>query len=136
MKVIQENKLDILINVHDQLPPGKLGLAQEPSVNSRIAGYALGPNLGWTEVLVPAGFVQMAYDPTYELATDSQGRKFYRAKTNRTPTSIAAPGIPYSISFWSEPGMEHLSLKAASAYQAASKRRVPSPAFGPLAGEP
>jgi hypothetical protein len=28
--------------------------------------------------------------------------------------------------------MEHLTLKAASAYQAASRRRVPPPAFGPL----
>jgi hypothetical protein len=32
--------------------------------------------------------------------------------------------------------MEHLIFKAASAYQAASKRRVPPPAFGPLPGEP
>ncbi len=32
--------------------------------------------------------------------------------------------------------MEHLTLKAASAYQAASKRRVPPPMFGPLRGEP
>ena len=32
--------------------------------------------------------------------------------------------------------MEHLSLKAATAYQAASKRRVPPPDFGPVAGEP
>jgi hypothetical protein len=32
--------------------------------------------------------------------------------------------------------MEKLALKAASAYQAASKRRVPPPAFGPLPGEP
>jgi hypothetical protein len=32
--------------------------------------------------------------------------------------------------------MEHLSLKAASAYQRASKRRTPPPGFPPLEGEP
>jgi amidase len=35
-----------------------------------------------------------------------------------------------------EPGREPLALKAASAYQSASKRRVPPPAFKPLPGEP
>jgi hypothetical protein len=35
-----------------------------------------------------------------------------------------------------EPGMEHMALKAATAYQAASKRRVPPPMFKALAGEP
>jgi hypothetical protein len=44
--------------------------------------------------------------------------------------------LPFSINFLAEPGMEHLSLKAATAYQAASKRRVPPPDFGPITGEP
>jgi amidase len=136
MKVIRENNLDILINVHNQLQAGKIGLPAEPPIHNRSASYPLGPDLGWTEFLIPAGFVQTVYDPTIELVTDSHGRKLYRGKTSATPTAIPAPGLPYSISFWSEPGMERLSLKAASAYQAASKRRVPPPAFGPLPGEP
>jgi hypothetical protein len=32
--------------------------------------------------------------------------------------------------------MEHVAMKAATAYQSASKRRVPPPLFPPLAGEP
>jgi len=35
--------------------------------------------------------------------------------------------------FRAEPGKEDVLLKIASAYEAASKRRVPPPAFGPLA---
>jgi amidase len=136
MKVIQENKLDILINVHNQLQPGKIGLPAEPSTHNRNASYPLGPDLGWTEFLIPAGFVKTVYDPTIELTTDSNGRKSYRGKTSTKPTEIPGPGLPYSISFWCEPGMERLSLKAASAYESASKRRVPPPNFGPLAGEP
>ena len=71
-----------------------------------------------------------------ELATDANGRKVYRAKTSTIPTELPPPGLPFSINFLVEPGMERLALKAASAYQAASQRRVSPPAFGPLQGEP
>ncbi|MCZ6753478.1 MAG: amidase family protein [Acidobacteria bacterium] len=136
LKVIQENKLDILINVHSTLPPGRIGLAPEPVVNDRAVSYALGPSAGITEVLIPAGYVRTAYDPAFELATDANGRKFYRGRTSTAPTALPAPGLPFSISFWAEPGMEPLILKAASAYEAASQRRARPPAFGPLPGEP
>jgi amidase len=132
MKVMQENKLDVMIQLHSSLPPGKIGMAPEPPVNDRSPSYAFGPNAGITEVLIPAGYVRTAYDATFELATDANGRKYYRGKSSTTPTAIPAPGLPFSINFWSEPGMEHLTLKAASAYQAASRRRIPPPAFGPL----
>ncbi len=136
MKVIQENNLDILINVHSTLPPGRIGLAPEPRVNDSNTSYALGPSAGITEVLIPAGYVRTAYDPDFELATDEDGRKFYRGRTSTTPTALPAPGLPFSISFWAEPGMEPRILEVASAYEAASQRRIPPPAFGPLPGEP
>ena len=132
MKVILDNKLDLLIQVHTALPPGKIGLAPEPNLNNRAISYPLGPNAGITEILIPAGYVKVAYDPVFELATDANGRKFYRSRTGTTPTEAPAPGIPFSINFLVEPGMEHLALKAASAYQSASKRRVPPPAFPPF----
>jgi Asp-tRNA(Asn)/Glu-tRNA(Gln) amidotransferase A subunit family amidase len=136
MKVLQDNRLDLLIQLHTALPPGKIGLALEPNVNSRAISYPLGPNAGITEILIPAGYVKVAYDPVFELATDANGRQFYRGRSGTTPTEAPAPGIPFSINFLVEPGMEHLALKAASAYQSASKRRVPPPAFRPLPREP
>jgi Asp-tRNA(Asn)/Glu-tRNA(Gln) amidotransferase A subunit family amidase len=51
-----------------------------------------------------------------------------------TPVTIPAPGLPFSLVFRAEPGREDVALKIASAYEAASKRRVPPPAFGPLPG--
>ena len=136
MKVMLDNKLDLLIQVHTTLPPGKIGLAPEPNLNNRAISYPLGPNAGITEILIPAGYVKVAYDPVFELATDASGRKFYRSRTGTTPTEAPAPGIPFSINFLVEPGMEHLALKAASAYQSASRRRIPPPAFPALPGEP
>ena len=49
------------------------------------------------------------------------------------PTTLPAPGLPFSLVFRAEPGREDIVLKIASAYEAASKRRIPPPAFGPLA---
>jgi hypothetical protein len=45
---------------------------------------------------------------------------------------LEAPGLPFSLNFLAEPGMEHLSRKAATAYQAVSHRRVSPPDFGPV----
>ena len=129
-------RLDVMVNLHTAMQPAKIGGATEPSVGHRAVSYPLGPNAGITEMLVPAGFVTTVYDPTFELATAPEGRKFYRGKSAATPTTLPAPGLPFSFSFWAEPGMEHVVLKAASAYQAASKRRVSPPAFGALDGEP
>ena len=48
---------------------------------------------------------------------------------------VRAP--PFSLVFRAEPGKEDVLLKVASAYEAASRRRIPPPAFGPLrAGSP
>jgi len=54
------------------------------------------------------------------------------ATNNNTPTILAAPGLPFSLVFRAEPGAEDRILKVASAYEAASKRRVAPPLFGTL----
>jgi len=136
MKVMLDNNLDLLIHIHTALPPGKIGLAPEPGLNNRAISYPLGPNAGITEILIPAGYVKVAYDPVFELATDTRGRKVYRSRTGTVPTEVPSPGVPFSINFLVEPGMEHVALKAATAYQSASRRRVSPPAFPALPGEP
>ncbi len=133
MKVIYENRLDVLVRLHTSLPPGKIGLAEWPQPEGDTRGEtAFGPNAGLTEVLVPAGYVQTAYDAVFKL---SQDKKRYVAANSDTPTTIPAPGLPFSLVFRSEPGKEDLTLKVASAYEAASKRRVSPPSFGPIPGE-
>jgi len=54
------------------------------------------------------------------------------SKASDEPTRIAAPGLPFSLVFRAEPGKEDVLLKIASAYEAASQRRVPPPNFGPV----
>ncbi|MGZ0247248.1 MAG: amidase family protein, partial [Alphaproteobacteria bacterium] len=88
-----------------------------------------GPNAGLTEMLVPAGYVDTAYDPVFTLNGDATK---YVSAPSHTPTELAAPGLPFSLVFRSEPGTEDSLLRIASAYEAASRRRVSPPDFGPL----
>ena len=89
----------------------------------------MGPFAGLTEVLIPAGYVRTVYDPTFVLSPD---KKRYLARNTDTPTTLPAPGLPFSLVFRAEPGAEDRILTVASAYEAASRRRVPPPAYPPL----
>jgi Asp-tRNA(Asn)/Glu-tRNA(Gln) amidotransferase A subunit family amidase len=127
MMVILENKLDALVRLHTPWPPGLIGHAYQYDIASNLRPESLsGPNAGLTEVLIPAGYVTTAYDPVYKLTPD--GKK-YVSQASDKPTTLAAPGLPFSLVFRCEPGKEDIVLRIASAYQAASQRRVPPPAF-------
>jgi len=130
MMVIIENRLDALVRLHTPLPPAKIGGPNEPGLIARLRDESqYGPNAGLTEILIPAGYVTTAYDAVFALSPD---RKKYVGAASDRPTTIPAPGLPFSLVFRAEPGKEDIVLKIASAYEAASKRRVPPPAFGPL----
>jgi amidase len=130
MMVLIENRLDALVRLHTPFPPGKIGGAYQPGLpgNLRLETF-YGPNAGLTEVLVPAGYVTTVYDPVFSLSPD--GMRYVPVPSN-TPTTIAEPGLPFSLVFRAEPGREDVLLTIASAYEAASKRRVPPPVFGPV----
>jgi len=130
MMVMLENRLDALVRLHTPLPPAKIGGATEPGTvqNLRMETF-YGPNAGLTEILIPAGYVKTVYDPVFKLSAD--GMRFEPALPDE-PTPVPDPGMPFSLVFRCEPGREDVLLKIASAYEAASMRRVPPPSFGPL----
>ncbi len=136
MMVMLENRLDALVRLHTPLPPAKIGGAHDPEAgasNLRLESF-YGPNAGVTEVLIPAGYVTTVYDPVFALSGDG---KRYLSVPSQEPTTIPWPGLPFSLVFRAEPGREDVLLAIASAYEGASRRRIPPPAFGPLpkAGE-
>jgi Asp-tRNA(Asn)/Glu-tRNA(Gln) amidotransferase A subunit family amidase len=131
MMVILENRLDALVRLHTPLPPAKIGGAHDPlggPSNLRLESF-YGPNAGLTEVLIPAGYVTTVYDPVFALSPEGTG---YLPVAAATPTELPPPGLPFSLVFRAEPGKEDVLLEIASTYEAASKRRIPPPAFGPL----
>ena len=130
MMVILENKLDALVRLHTPWPPGLIGHAYQYDIASNLRPESLsGPNAGLTEVLIPAGYVTTVYDPVFKLTPDG---KRYVSSASDQPTKIPEPGLPFSLVFRAEPGKEDVLLRIASAYEAASKRRVPPPNFGAL----
>jgi len=133
MMVLLENRLDALVRLHTPLPPAKIGGAQDRlgGRNNLRSESFYGPNAGLTEVLIPAGYVTTVYDPVFALAADGT---HYVSVPSDIPTIIPEPGLPFSLVFRAEPGKEDLVLKIAAAYEAASQRRIPPPAFGPLPG--
>ena len=80
-------------------------------------------------MLIPAGYVTTVYDPVFKLTPTASAMC---RKASDKPTTIPAPGLPFSLVFRAEPGKEDVLLKIASAYEAASQRRVPPPNFPPL----
>ena len=134
MMVILENHLDALVRLHTPWPPSLIGGPPQHGIVSNLSPESFyGPNAGLTEVLIPAGYVMTVYDPVFSLSGDGAR---YVSVASDTPTTIPEPGLPFSLVFRAEPGKEDILLKIASAYEAASKRRIPPPAFGPLPAKP
>ena len=130
MMVILENRLDALVRLHTPWPPALIGGAYQYDIVSNLRPESFtGPNAGLTEVLIPAGYVTVVYDPVFKLSAD--GKRYVSAASDKS-TTIPVPGLPFSLVFRVEAGKEDVLLKIASAYEAASKRRIPPPAFGPL----
>ena len=133
LKVMHQNNLDVLVNPTITIPPSKIGGPSEPRINSRPTGrFPTSADLGIPEIAVPAGFNRLVYEPEYVLSSDRTG---YRSVTG-TVQSTLEHALPVSIAFWAGPGEEPTLLKVASAYQTATKHRIPPPDFGPVPGEP
>jgi amidase len=130
MKVMLDNGLDALVRLHTPWPPAKIGGAGQPGFWQNLRHESLyGPNAGLSEVLVPAGYVTTVYDPVFRLSADGTR---YGIEPSNEPVIIAAPGLPFSLVFRTDPGREDVIIRVASAYEAASTRRVPPPRFGSL----
>ena len=108
-------------------PAEILGGPREPTVNGRdiSAWGVLGQN-GFPTMSVPAGFTTQVFD---------------RVRDPKAPGSTRLVGpvpakLPVGITFLGRPFDEPMLFRIASAYEAATRHRVPPAAFGPLSGKP
>ncbi len=129
LKVMRENQIDLFVHPNMSVPQWKIGIDREPTINDRIAaGPSITDLLGVPEITIPAGFNDIVYEPGFVLSED---KKSYALVTGKTESLMNQP-MPFSINFWAGPGDEPTLVKASSAYEAATKHRVPPPGFGPL----
>ncbi len=128
-KALRENRIDVFVHPNMGVPHWKIGVDREPVVEGRTAaGPWITDLIGGPEVAVPAGFNQVVYDARYVLSAD---------KTRYTFVAGAEKGLlnqpmPISLLFWAGAGEDETVLRAAAAYEAASRHRKPPPDFGPL----
>ena len=128
-KVMRENRIDVFVHPNVGLPLGRIGYAQEPNADGRGgSGFGITDLLGVPEVIVPAGFNDVVYEPQFVLSDD---KKSYTSVTG-TAASKAPHPLPFSIEFWGAPGDEPVILKIASAYEAVTHHRKPPAAFPSL----
>jgi Asp-tRNA(Asn)/Glu-tRNA(Gln) amidotransferase A subunit family amidase len=135
LKVMHENDLDAFVAPENTLPPRKIGGPSEPTAAGREAAGAtqnLTALLGIPEIVVPAGYNDVVYEPRFELSAD---RTRYVSVSGTMRSSLPHP-MPVGLMFWAGPGDEPTLIRAASVYEAATKHRVPPSAFGPLPDEP
>jgi amidase len=128
MKVMHENRLDALVNPTITLPPARIGYASQPTVRNRPTGrFPSSGILGIPEITVPGGFNRANFEPEFALNAAKDG---YRSIANESRRSTLESPLPVGISFWAGPGDESTLFKIASAYEAATKHRVPPSTFG------
>ena len=132
-KVMHENNIDVFVQPNLTIPPGRTGYAQEPAVSGRSAsGFAITDVLGVPEVITPAGFSDVYFEPVFVLSDD---KKTYTAKAGTKESKMSHP-MPFSIAYWAAPGDDPLVLKVASAYESATHHRKTPSGFPVLRGEP
>jgi amidase len=128
LKVMRQNNVDVLVNPTTTIPPARIGYAGQPQVNSRPIGrFSTSANVGIPEITVPAGFNTIIYEPDYVL---NPAKTSYLSAANNDRRSTLEFPLPVGMSFWAAPGDEDVVIKAAAAYEAATRHRKPPSAFG------
>ncbi|HKE96244.1 MAG TPA: amidase family protein [Povalibacter sp.] len=149
LQCMAEQKLDALVYPTSNLPPTKLGAPGGPPINGRngTGVWSFLGAQGFPVITVPAGFTTEVYDlirdPTAPETPASAwpsgggggGERLEGDDHTRLIGPVAAK-LPVGIDIAGRPFDEPLLLKIASAYEAATRHRVPPAAFGPLKGEP
>ena len=150
LQCMGEQKLDALVYPTANLPPSKLGAATGPDVNARPGVWTFLGAQGFPVITVPAGFTTEVYDwirdpnaPEIPASAFTRpggegggGRERPEADRHIRLVGPIAARLPVGVDFVGRPFDEPLLLRIASAYEAATRHRVPPPEFGPVAGEP
>jgi len=118
----QEN-LDALVSPAGNIPAYILGAPFEPPLAGRTNSvWGLLGQHGFPTLSVPAGFTTQVFDRVRDAAAPGG-------------TRLAGPvpaKLPVGVMFFGRPFGEPTLLRIASAYEAATKHRIPPPDFGPV----
>ena len=123
LQCMAQQNLDALVSPSGNIPAYILGAPIEPPLEGRTNSvWGLLGQHGIPTLSVPAGFTTLVFDRVRDPAA-------------RDGTRLVGPipaKLPLGIMFFGRPFSEPTLLKIASAYEAATKHRIPPPDFGPV----
>ena len=123
LQCMAQQNLDGLVSPAGNIPAYILSAPIEPPLNGRTNSvWGLLGQHGIPTLSVPAGFTTQVFDRVRDAAAPGGSR-------------LAGPvpaKLPVGVMFFGRPFSEPMLLRLASAYEAATKHRVPPPDFGPL----
>jgi amidase len=126
MQCMAELRVDVVVYPTMNVPPLKIQQPEEPLLNNRgTYHWTVFGQQGFPTMTVPAGFTAQVYDRVADPASPDGTRL-----VGPTPAKL-----PVGIDFAGRPFDEPTLFKIASAYERATKHRVPPPEFGPVAGQ-
>src|SRR5258706_3821354 len=124
LQCMAEQNLDALVSPSGNIPAYILGNPIEPTLEGRTNSVwgILGQH-GIPTLSVPAGFTTHVFDRVRDP----------KARDGSRLIGPVPAKLPVGIMFFGRPFSEPTLLKIASAYEAATKHRIPPPDFGPVA---
>jgi Asp-tRNA(Asn)/Glu-tRNA(Gln) amidotransferase A subunit family amidase len=123
MQCMAQQNLDALVSPSGNIPAYILGAPIEPPLDGRTNSvWGLLGQHGIPTLSVPAGFTTHVYDRVRDP----------KAKDGSRLVGPVPAKLPLGVMFWGRPFSEPTLLRIASAYEAATKHRIPPPDFGPV----
>src|SRR5882762_4843772 len=124
LQCMAQGNLDALVSPSGNIPAYILGAPIEPPLAGRTNSvWGLLGQHGFPTLSVPAGFTTHVFDRVQDA-------------TARDGTRLVGPvpaKLPLGVMFLARPFAEPTLFRIASAYEAATKHRIPPPDFGPVA---
>ncbi len=123
LQCMAQDNLDAMVSPAGNIPAYILGAPIEPPLAGRTNSvWGLLGQHGFPTLSVPAGFTTQVYDRVRDPSAPGG---------TRLAEPVAAK-LPLGIMFVGRPFAEPTLLRIGSAYEAATKHRVPPPDFGPV----
>jgi amidase len=126
LQCMAQDNLDALVSPPGNIPAYILGAPIEPMTGGATTGagsiWGLIGQHGFPTLSVPAGFTTHVFDRVRDAAAPGGMRL-----VGPVPAKL-----PVGIMFFGRPFSEPTLLRIASAYEAATKHRIPPPDFGPV----
>jgi amidase len=123
LQCMAQDNLDALVSPAGNIPAYILGAPTEPPLAGRTNSvWGLLGQHGFPTLSVPAGFTTQVFDRVRDAAAPG-GSRLAEPVSAKLPLGIMLVGRPFA-----EPTL----LRIGSAYEAATKHRVPPPDFGPV----